>query len=272
MLKALHLRHGARRAVVAARGGRGASRAAVPALASARALRGRSALASAAAAAAPRRALSRKKGGGKKDRAAQEAQEEEEHEDGEDEDDDVLFDPDTYELKMEGHVEYLRDSYAMIRAGRASPEQLDAVEVEAYGAMQPLRSVAHISVRGPQTLVVAVHDPSLAGAVEDAIAQSELGVQPVADGKVITVPFPKPSKEMRENLSKVAASKAEDVRVAIRRTRRKGADRLKRLENEENVSSDETHRYLDELQKLTDRFIKEVDEALAAKQKDINTV
>lgn len=264
MLAARAVRAARLRAAGAVRGaGRGAARAVTPMPA---ALRRCGVPAARRASGAPLRALSSKK---KKHKAAAAAEAEKEEEE---EDDDVLFDPDVYELRMEAHLEHLRASYAMIRAGRASPEQLDGVEVDAYGSMQPLRSVAHVSARGPQTLVVSVHDPSLAAAVEEAIRGSELDLQPVADGKVITVPFPKPSKEARENLARVAAAKAEDARVAVRRTRRKGADLLKRLESEENVSSDETHRYLDELQRLTERFNKEVDEALTAKQKDINTV
>lgn len=174
--------------------------------------------------------------------------------------------------RMEGAMETLKKEFAGLRTGRASPALLEPIRVEAYGAMTPLNQVANISVAGPGLLSVQVWDKGLAKAVESAIREANLGLNPQAEGQVIRVPLPPLTQERRNELAKAAARYAEQTRVAIRGVRRDGMEQVKGWDKKHEVSEDEAKRAEDEIQKLTDHYVKLVDAALAEKEKDIRTV
>ena len=185
-----------------------------------------------------------------------------------------MADPDVKDLKrrMDGALDALRREFAGLRTGRASASLLEPITVQAYGAAMPLNQVATISVPEPRMITVQVWDRSLAGAVEKAIRESELGLNPAAEGQMIRVPIPMLSEERRVELSKVAGKYAEQARVAVRNVRRDGMDNLKRMEKEHEISEDEHHLWSDEIQEMTDAHIKLIDESLAQKEEEIMQV
>ena len=185
-----------------------------------------------------------------------------------------MADPDVKDLKrrMDGALDALRREFAGLRTGRASTSLLEPITVQAYGAAMPLNQVATISVPEPRMITVQVWDRSLAGAVEKAIRESELGLNPAAEGQMIRVPIPMLSEERRVELSKVAGKYAEQARVAVRNVRRDGMDNLKRMEKEHEISEDEHHLWSDEIQEMTDAHIKLIDESLAQKEEEIMQV
>lgn len=185
-----------------------------------------------------------------------------------------MADPDVKDLKrrMDGAIEALRREFAGLRTGRASASLLEPIMVPAYGASMPLNQVATISVPEPRMITVQVWDRSLAGAVEKAIRESDLGLNPAAEGQMIRVPIPMLSEERRVELSKVAGKYAEQARVAVRNVRRDGMDNLKRMEKDHEISSDEHHLWSDEIQEMTDAHIKLIDETLAQKEEEIMQV
>ena len=170
---------------------------------------------------------------------------------------------------MAGAVEVLRKEYTGLRTGRASTGLLETITVEAYGAPTPMNQVGTIGVPEPRLLTVQVWDNGLVKSVERAIRESELGLNPQADGNLIRVPIPELSEERRIELSKVAARYAEQTRVAIRNVRRDGMDGLKRMEKDSEISKDEHRDRGEEIQKVTDEHIAQVDEMLGAKETDI---
>ncbi len=174
--------------------------------------------------------------------------------------------------RMNGAVEVLRKEFAGLRTGRASTGLLEAITVEAYGARMPINQVSSISVPEPRMLTVQVWDNSMVKAVEKSIRESDLGLNPQTDGTLIRVPIPVLSEERRAELSKVAGRYSEQARVAIRNVRRDGMDSLKRLEKDGEIPKDEQHDRGEEIQALTDKIIKEVDEMLATKEKEIMQV
>jgi len=174
--------------------------------------------------------------------------------------------------RMEGAVKVLKEEFAGLRTGRASASLLDPIQVNAYETKMPLNQVAAISVPEPRLLSVQVWDNSLVQAVEKAIRESGLGLNPQTEGNVIRVPIPELSAERRKELSKVAHQYAEQARVAVRNVRRDGMDTIKRLEKEHEISEDDARRLADEVQDLTNRFIKEIDELLAKKDEEIMQV
>jgi ribosome recycling factor len=174
--------------------------------------------------------------------------------------------------RMDGAMETLKKEFAGLRTGRASPALLEPIRVEAYGSMTPLNQVANVSVAGPGLLSVQVWDKALTKAVESAIRESNLGLNPQAEGQVIRVPLPPLTQERRNELAKAAARYAEQARVAIRGVRRDGMEQVKAWDKKHEVSEDEAKRAEDEIQKLTDQYVKQVDAALAEKEKDIRTV
>lgn len=176
--------------------------------------------------------------------------------------------------RMEGAIETLKKEFAGLRTGRPNPALLEPIRVEAYGGVSPLNQVANISVAGPAMLSVQVWDKSLVKAVESAIRESNLGLNPQTEGQVIRVPLPPLTQERRNELAKAAAKYAEQARVAIRAVRRDGMETIKALQHDKKapISEDEAKRAHDEVQKLTDQFIKQVDAALAEKEKDIRQV
>lgn len=174
--------------------------------------------------------------------------------------------------RMDGAMETLKKEFQGLRTGRASPALLEPIRVEAYGSVTPLNQVANISVAGPGLLSVQVWDKALAKAVESAIREANLGLNPQAEGQVIRVPLPPLTQERRNELAKAAARYAEQTRVAIRGVRRDGMEQVKGWDKKHEVSEDEAKQAEVEIQKLTDQYVKQVDAELVAKEKDIRTV
>jgi ribosome recycling factor len=173
------------------------------------------------------------------------------------------------EHRMAGALEVLRKEFAGLRTGRASANLLEPVTVEAYGTTVPLNQVANISVPEPRLITVQVFDRSTVKAVEKAIRDAGLGLNPQTEGSTIRVPIPELNSERRKELSKVAAKYAEQTRVAVRNVRRDGMDSLKKLQKDGTLSEDEQKTWADKVQAATDANIKKVDEALATKEKEI---
>jgi ribosome recycling factor len=172
------------------------------------------------------------------------------------------------EERMKKAVEALHREFSTIRTGRATPTLLEKITVEAYGSTMGLRDLANISVPEARMLVIHPYDKSIMGAIEKAIQKSELGIHPTNDGNVIRLIFPPLTEERRRDLVKVIRKKTEDGKVALRNIRRDAMEQLKALEKK-GASEDEVKRAQDGIQKLTDRFIKEFDDILAAKEKEI---
>lgn len=171
--------------------------------------------------------------------------------------------------RMDKTLDSLRADFSGLRAGRAHASLLDGIMVESYGSMVPLSQVGTISVPDARTLSISVWDKSTAKAVEKAIMESELGLNPASDGQLIRIPIPPLSEERRRELVKIAGKYAEQNKVAIRNLRRDGIDSIKKLKKENAISEDEEKRFENEIQKMTDESIKKIDEALANKEKDI---
>ncbi len=174
--------------------------------------------------------------------------------------------------RMQGAVDMLEKEYTGLRTGRASVNMLEPVTVDVYGAKMPLNQVANVSVPENRMLAVQVWDANNTKAVEKAIRESGLGLNPQAEGTLIRVPVPELSTERRTELQKVAGKYAEQARVAIRNIRRDGMDGLKKAEKDSEISEDEHKRMSDEVQKITDQFIKNVDDHLAKKEADVMKV
>ncbi len=174
--------------------------------------------------------------------------------------------------RMDGALEALRKEYSGLRTGRASASLLEPVTVDAYGSHMPLNQVATISVPEPRLITVQVWDRGMVKAVDKAIRDSGLGLNPQTEGQTVRVPIPDLNQERRQELSKVAARYAEQARVAVRNVRRDGMDMLKRQEKAGDISQDEHKTLADKVQAMTDAHIKKIDEALAAKEKEIMQV
>ncbi|MFQ5533312.1 MAG: ribosome recycling factor [Sphingomonadales bacterium] len=180
-------------------------------------------------------------------------------------------DPDLADIKrrMQGAVDVLHTEFAGLRTGRASISLLEPITVEAYGSQMPLNQVGTISVPEPRMLSVQVWDKSMVGAVDKAIRSSGLGLNPVVDGLLVRVPIPELNEERRQELSKVAAKYAEQARVAVRNVRRDGMDMLKHMEKDGDMSQDEHKLWAEEVQRMTDSMIGEIDREFAVKEEDI---
>ena len=174
--------------------------------------------------------------------------------------------------RMEKSFESLKADFGGLRAGRAHASLLDGILVEAYGSQSPLSQVGTVSVPDARTLSVSVWDKSLAKAVEKAIRESDLGLNPVSDGQLIRIPIPPLSEERRKELVKVAGKYAEQGKVAVRNVRRDALDGIKKLKKDNEISEDEEKKYENEIQKLTDETIKKIEDELARKEKDIMQV
>ncbi len=174
--------------------------------------------------------------------------------------------------RMDGALETLRREFAGLRSGRASPALLEPVRVEAYGSEVPLTQVGNIAVPEARMLTVQVWDRSLVGAVERAIRDAGIGLNPQSDGQLVRVPIPMLTGERRAELSKLAGRYAEGAKVAIRGVRRDGMEQIKAMEKKALIGQDETKTWSDEVQKLTDGYIKRVDDALAEKDREIKQV
>lgn len=171
--------------------------------------------------------------------------------------------------RMQKALEAVRHEFAALRTGRASPTLLEQIRVDYYGVPTPITQVATVTVPEPRLLVIAPWDKKMVKDVEKAILKSELGLVPSSDGVHVRVPIPSLTQERRKELAKVAHKHAEEGRVAIRNVRREAKEMIEDLEEEGDVSEDDRKRGVDELQKLTDKFIAEVDALLAAKEKEI---
>lgn len=171
--------------------------------------------------------------------------------------------------RMEGALKSLHSEFGGLRTGRANAALLDNIQVEVYGSMMPLNQVGTISVPEPRLLSVQVWDKGSVKAVEKAINSAGLGVNASADGQLVRVPIPELSQERRTELTKIGSKYAESAKVAIRNVRRDGMDALKKMEKDSEISKDDHTKRADGIQKLTDEFIKKVDEALAVKEKEI---
>ena len=176
-----------------------------------------------------------------------------------------------YENKMKKAIEFLEADFAGIRAGRANPHVLDKLRVDYYGTPTPIQQVGNVTVPEARIIQIAPWDKSMLKAVEKAILTSDIGINPSNDGNVIRLVFPELTEERRKDLAKEVRKKAEDAKVAIRNIRRDGNDAFKKL-TKEDVSEDEVKQLGDELQKMTDKFIKEIDTVTEAKNKEIMTV
>jgi ribosome recycling factor len=185
-----------------------------------------------------------------------------------------MADPGMNEFKkrMEGALGVLKQELQGLRTGRASASLLEPVQVQAYGGTMPLNQVASISAPEPRLIVVNVWDRALASAVDKAIRDANLGVNPQTEGQVIRVPIPALSQERRQELVKVAHKYTEQARVSIRNVRRDAMDKLKKMEKDHEISEDEHRSWSEKIQSLTDAHVKEADTLLAAKEKDVMQV
>jgi ribosome recycling factor len=178
----------------------------------------------------------------------------------------------SHDDKMKKALEMLRKEYSSLRAGRATPALLDKVMVEYYGTPTSVNQVANISVPEPRLIVIQPWEKSMLSHIEKAIQKSELGLMPNSDGSVIRLNIPQLTQERRIELVKVIHKKAEESRIAIRNLRRDSNDAIKKLEKDKLISEDEVKKAQDDTQKLTDKYIKEVDQIMAAKEKEIMEV
>lgn len=176
------------------------------------------------------------------------------------------------ERKMKATLQDFTNDLATLRTGRASPALLDKITVEYYGTPTPLNQVATISVPDPRQLVVSPWDKALAAQIANAISKSDLGMQGIKDGDIVRVSVPHLNEERRKEMVKLAGKKAEAHKVAVRNVRRDANDHLKKMEKDGNLTKDELTRHEGEVQKITDRFITEVDKMRAAKEAEIMEV
>lgn len=182
------------------------------------------------------------------------------------------FDMNDVKRRMQGAVASLKHDLNSLRTGRASASVLDPITVEAYGARTPLPQVATVSVPEPRLISVQVWDRGMTSAVEKAIRESDLGLNPQTEGQTIRLRIPELNEQRRKELVKVAHKYAEEARVAVRHVRRDGLDLLKKMEKDGHVSKDDVARQSDQVQKATDQSVTEIDQALAQKEKEIMQV
>ncbi|MGH9456471.1 MAG: ribosome recycling factor [Thermoanaerobaculia bacterium] len=174
--------------------------------------------------------------------------------------------------RMHGALEALHGEFKQLRTGRASLSMLDGVTVSAYGSEMPLNQVATLAVPEPSLITAQPWDKSMIPVIEKAIRSADLGFNPASDGKVVRIPVPPLTEERRKELVKKAHHMSEEVRTAIRQVRRDGNDKLKKMQKDHVISEDDEKRGHDEIQKLTDRFIEQVNETLKHKEKEIMEV
>ncbi len=179
------------------------------------------------------------------------------------------FDLADLERRMQGALSVLKQEYSGLRTGRASVNLLDPITVDAYGSSMPLNQVATVSVPEPRVISVQVWDKTQVQAVDKAIRESDLGLNPIVDGQLLRLPIPELNEERRVEISKIAAKYAEQAKVAVRNVRRDGLEQLKKMEKDGDIGQDEQHTQGQKVQDLTDNLIKEIDEALAAKENEI---
>jgi ribosome recycling factor len=182
------------------------------------------------------------------------------------------YDKEDLNRRMNGAVATVKSEFSGLRTGRASPALVEPVTVDAYGSLLPINQVGNISTPEPRLLTIQVWDKGLVKAVDKAIRDAGLGLNPQVDGQLLRIPVPELNEERRRELAKLAHKYAEAARVAVRNVRRDGMDLLKKLEKDHKISQDDHHKLGDELQKLTDAHIKDIDAALQAKEQEIMQV
>lgn len=185
--------------------------------------------------------------------------------------DDFMLDTDDLQRRMDGAMASLKTEFASLRTGRASASMLEPVYVEAYGQRTPINQVGTVNVPEPRMVTVNVWDKSMVGAVEKAIRESGLGINPQLNGTIIMLPIPELNEERRRELTRVAAQYAEHARVSIRNIRRDGMDQIKKAKTD-GISEDDQKIWETEVQELTNTAIKAVDDALTSKQSEIMQV
>ena len=173
------------------------------------------------------------------------------------------------ERRMKGAVDSVRSNFATIRTGRANPTLLDRIEVEVYGSRMPLRSVANVGAPEPRLLTVTPFDPSSLKNIERGIRDSDIGLNPQNDGKILRLPIPELTEERRRELIRLARSMAEEGRVSVRNVRRDEMRDVHELRKEGEISQDDEHRAEEELQKLTNGYIQRIDAILADKEAEL---
>jgi len=176
------------------------------------------------------------------------------------------------EVRMKQALDHLHHELRQLRTGRASLSLLEGVTVDYYGTPTPLNQVANLSVADATLIVAQPFDPSMASDIERAVMKSNLGLNPSSDGKVIRIPVPPLTEERRKELVKQAHDMAEANRNGVRQARREGNDQIKKLEKDKEISQDDEHRGYDEIQKLHDHYISQINQALETKEKDILAV
>lgn len=178
----------------------------------------------------------------------------------------------TAETKMGRSIESFKNELHKIRTGRAHPGILDQVQVDYYGSMVPISQVANVSLLDARTISVQPWEKSMGAKIEKAIRESDLGLNPAAQGDLLRVPMPPLTEERRRELTKVVRNEAEDAKIAVRNLRRDANEHAKRLLKDKEISEDEERRSLDDLQKLTDRYIAEIDRLTGGKEAEIMAV
>jgi len=171
--------------------------------------------------------------------------------------------------RMEKSVEAFKHEISKVRTGKATTALLDGIKVDYYGTMTPINQVGNVSVLDAHTLSITPWDKSMVDKVDKAILQAELGLNPQSDGTNLRIPIPPLTEERRKDLVKLVKKFAEEAKIAVRNVRRDANDHLKRQEKNKEISEDMMHDFEDEVQKLTDKYIKKIDEILAEKEKDI---
>ncbi|MCK5424728.1 MAG: ribosome recycling factor [Emcibacter sp.] len=174
--------------------------------------------------------------------------------------------------RMNGAIENLKSEFVGLRTGRASVNLMDPVMVDAYGSQMPLNQIATVSTPEARMISVNIWDKTMVAAAEKAVRNAGLGLNPVVDGQTLRIPIPELNEERRAELTKVSGKYAEQSRIAVRNVRRDGMDTIKRLEKDHEISQDDQKIYSDQIQKLTDEMVKEIDQLTEAKEKEIMQV
>ena len=174
-----------------------------------------------------------------------------------------------YESKMNKSLEVLKREFNGLRTGRASVSLLDSIYIDAYGSSVPLNQVSNISVPESRLITVQVWDETLLTAVESTIRNSDLGLNPMLEGNLIRIPIPELSEERRKELARIASKYSEDCKVSVRNVRREAMEKIKVLEKDKEISKDESFKFSDQVQEITDKLIEKIDMLFIEKEKDI---
>ena len=175
------------------------------------------------------------------------------------------------EEKMKKSVDVVSQNFSGIRSGRATPGMVEHLRVDYYGTPTPVKQMASVTIPEPRTLLIHPWDPSALKAIEKAIGESDLGIAPVIDGKIVRLVVPPLTRERREELVKIVHKLAEEGRVSLRSVRREANEKIKQLEKEKTVTEDDSFKSMDDIQKLTDRHIQLIDQAQSAKEKELQS-